>query len=502
MHGYAQPRMADDPSPPVRVRFAPSPTGALHLGSALVAVANAAFARARGGSLVLRIDDTDQSRSREEDTLELLRMMRWLGLRWDEGPIYQRDRAVVHQEALARLDADGRAYPCFCGTARLEALREEQLRSGQPPRYDGRCRAIEPERAAAAVADGAHNVVRFVVDPERAVVIDDLVHGTVTIPAGAYGDPILRRADGSAGYLLASVVDDIDLGITHVVRGEDHLSNTARQVQLFEALGAPELPRFAHLPLLRDADGGKLSKRDPLGTLDELVDEGFLPRTVRRYLTELLGHGAVDLVDPAGEPQRFFLDQVQTGAPRVDRARLESLGREDMSRLTVEELLDGTGVEQTDVNAPIVRELAEGAPSRVVLRGELRLVLDGPGLGDLPLVLRIATPDADSLAAADAALDLVVEQLRLELDAGPQAGFDTIWASPFLARCREVAAERGMGARELLRPLRVALTGTIGGPSLELVLTAIGGREALRRVHLARIVIDELLAGGERAAGG
>ncbi|MCW2928125.1 MAG: gltX 2, partial [Thermoleophilia bacterium] len=322
----------------------------------------------------------------------------------------------------------------------------------------------------------------------------------VVVPAGSFGDPVLCRADGSAGYLLASVVDDVDLAITHVVRGEDHLTNTARQLLIFEALEAAP-PAFAHLPLLRDSDGRKLSKRDPLGTLDELVDEAFLPVTVRRYLAELLGQGAVDLTPPDGTAVALRLERVPTGAPKVDRARLESLGREDMANVPLEELLDGTLVDLTDGLAPLVAELAASAPTRVALRGELRLVLDGPGAGDLPHVLAIVLPGREELQRADAVLQLAVAELRA--DPASVGGADTgpVWAAPFLARYRATGAEQGFGTRDAMRPLRVALTGTSGGPSLELVLGAIGAREALRRVQLALLVLEEELSGNQAVDG-
>ncbi len=475
------------PSSPVRVRFAPSPTGAMHLGSALVALANAAYARATGGTLVLRIDDTDRSRSREEDTHELLRLLRWMGADWDEGPVLQHERRATYDAALDRLVEAGAAYPCFCGEARLAQLRADQQRAGQPPRYDGRCRAIDREEAARSVAQGAPHVLRFAVAEGRDVEFDDLVHGRVAMPGGSFGDPILCRADGSPGYLLASVVDDIDLGITHVVRGEDHLPNTARQLLLFEALGAPALPAFAHLPLLRDDEGRKLSKRDPLGTLDELADEGFLPVTVRRYLAELLGQGPVDLL--GNDAPAFRLDLVPTGAPRVDRARLESLGRDDMAALDTHALLEGSMLVPSPASEPIVRELAAGSHSRVALRGELRLVFDGPGPADLPHVLRIFAPDAAALDDTDRALALVADELRATLATGD---LPATWASTFLAAARSSAKELGLGPRDLLRPLRIALTGTTGGPGMDLILTAIGAPEALRRVHQARASVDEL----------
>lgn len=482
------------------MRFAPSPTGAMHLGSALVAVANAAVARAGGGSVVLRIDDTDASRSRQEDTLELLRLLRWLDIDWDEGPIYQHQRARDYREALDLLLDRGNAYPCFCGHARLVQLRAEQEQAGMPPRYDGRCRTLDPSEAEAAIADGAPHVLRFAVPDARDVSFVDLVHGQVVVPAGSFGDPVLVRSDATAGYLFASVVDDIALGINHVIRGEDHLTNTARHVLLFEALDATRIPTFAHLPLLRDTEGRKLSKRDPLGTLDALADEGFLPTTVRRYLCELLGQGANDLLADDEPPRPFLFDRVPTGAPKVDRARLESLGREDMARLDAKTLLEGSGVPATVQNDALVREIAASTPSRVALRGELRLVFDGPGEGDLPHVLHVVAPEPAMLHAYDAALALAVEQLRIELATGADAGQDTVWASPFIARLRAAGAELGMGPRDLLRPLRVALTGTTDGPALDMVLTAIGARDALRRVHLARLVIDEL-RGNEAVVG-
>lgn len=470
----------------------------MHLGSALAALANAAFARSTSGSLVLRIDDTDRSRSSDEDTYELLRLLRWLEVEWDEGPIHQHDRAPLYREALDRLIDTGTAYPCFCGAARLAELRADQERAGLPPRYDGRCRALDREEAERSVAEGAPHVLRFAVREGRDVVLDDLVHGRVVVPAGSFGDPVLCRADGSAGYLLASVADDIDMGITHVVRGEDHLPNAARQMLLFEALDAPFMPTFAHLPLLRDSEGRKLSKRDPLGTLDELADEGFLAVTVRRYLAELLGQQAIDLL---GDRVDFRLDRVPTGAPRVDRTRLESLGREDMAVLDQASLLEGTNVEPTPEREPIVLELAAASPSRVALRGELRLVFDGPAPGDLPHVLNIVAADGAALTAVDDALELAIAELRHEIAAGPEAGVDGIWAAPFLARLRATGAARGMGTRDVLRPLRIALTGTTNGPGLDLVLTAIGAREALRRVHLAGTVIDELHGGNHAVVG-
>lgn len=497
--------MVRSPSEPqVRVRFAPSPTGAMHLGSALVALANASIARSTGGTFVLRIDDTDAVRSRDGDVADLLRLVAWFGIEWDEGPIRQSERAAAYRGALDTLLKAGDAYPCFCGDAQLAELRAAQERAGEPPRYDGRCRVLGPDEVAASVEAGAPHVLRFAVDASRDVAIEDLVRGRVVVPAGSFGDPVLCRADGSAGYLLASVVDDVELAITHVVRGEDHFTNTARQLPLFAALGATSPPKFAHLPLLRDDSGRKLSKRDAMGTLDAFVDEGFLPSTVRRYLAELLGQGAIDLLPSSGHVPEFRFDHVSTGAPRVDRARLESLGRADMAQLDVRELVAGSSVVVDAALEPVLRELAAASPSRVALLGELRLVLDGPGAGDLPHVLAVVAPDDTSLEAMGAALELAVALLRDEVgnEATTRVSRDIAWASVFVARLREEATRSGLGgARAVLRPLRVALTGTTNGPALDLVLAAVGEREALRRVHFARFAIDEMRGGNEGERG-
>lgn len=474
-----------------RVRFAPSPTGALHLGSAFVALANAAFARAGSGTLVLRIDDTDQSRSRDEDVDDLLRLLRWLGIDWDEGPIYQSTRSDLYRGAVEQLMDRGMVYPCFCGTTRLDELRSEQIAAGQPPRYDGRCRLLEKSEAAKLVDDGAPHVVRFAVPSGRDVTFSDLVHGQTTVPEGSFGDPILYRSDGSVGYLFASVVDDIDLKISHVIRGEDHLSNTARQILLFEALGADYTPRFAHLPLLRSTAGRKLSKRDPLGTLDELADEAFLPVSVRRYLAELLGCGAVDLLSSQDNESKvsFGLSLVPAGSsPRVDRVRLESLGREDMTRMPISELLAPFSGLSDELAGPLVRELAQSSASMLSLRGELRLVVDGPGPGDLVLLAPLVLPDEGARVSAVKALDICIKRIRENLQ---KTVLESAWESAFITRIREDAANEGMKPAQLLKPLRLALTGKTSGPGLDLILATIGANEALRRLHVATMVLGE-----------
>lgn len=472
--------------PPVRVRFAPSPTGSLHLGSALVALANAAHARAgAGGTLVLRIDDTDMERSSTVYEHALVRLLGWLGIEWDEGPFNQSERLDTYASAIDALLTTGAAYPCFCSPERLEELQEEQRRAGEPPRYDGRCLALDPSEASAAVNAGAPHVLRMRTPDEGDITFLDLVRGQVRIPARAFGDPVLCRTDGSPGYLLASVVDDLEFDITHIIRGEDHLVNTAKQLLLMRALGATtDEPRFAHLPLLRDEDGRKLSKRSPLGTLDELADAGYLARSVRRYLAELLGQYATDLLEP-GAP--FDLTRVPIGAPRVDRDRLDSIAREDMASIDVEPVIATLGVPAHPALIALTRELAPDCTTVIELRGELQRIVDGPGTEDLPIILGELFGAGDAVRRAGDALGVALEMLRAAGDGAEGAELQRV--------IRASGADAGFKAPEILRPVRAALSGSTGGPPLGMLIDAIGTVEAIGRVHRARRSIERIVGG-------
>ena len=271
---------------PVRVRFAPSPTGKLHVGGARTAIFNWAFARANGGTFILRIDDTDPTRSTEENTQIILRAMRWLGLDWDEGPgvggdfgpYAQTERLDIYRAAAQRLWDEGRAYPCFCTPEQLAADREAARARKDPFQgYQRRCRDLDPDEARRRIDAGEPYVLRIKVPEGRGdVVIHDAVHGDVTFDAKELDDFVIFRSDGTPTYNFATVVDDAAMGITHVIRGDDHLSNTPRQVMVYEALGAP-VPTFAHISMILGADGKKLSKRHGATSVEEYRDAGFLP---------------------------------------------------------------------------------------------------------------------------------------------------------------------------------------------------------------------------------
>ena len=288
----------------MRVRFAPSPTGTLHIGSARTALYNFLFARHTGGSFVLRIDDTDAARSDAALEESIMADLRWLGLTWDEGPdvggpsgpYRQSERLERHRTAADELLAAGLAYRCFCPEERLEELRREALAAGHTPRYDRRCLALPAEEVSHRLDAGEPAAVRFKV-PAGEVVVDDLIRGPVVIGADALSDPIIVRSDGVAGYNFATVVDDLAMGITHVIRGDDHLTNTARQQLLFEALGGP-VPRWAHHSMVLGPDGGKLSKRHGATAVGDYRELGYLPEAIVNYLA-LLGwsHGEDEVLD-------------------------------------------------------------------------------------------------------------------------------------------------------------------------------------------------------------
>ncbi|NLO27831.1 MAG: glutamate--tRNA ligase [Actinobacteria bacterium] len=320
----------------VRVRFAPSPTGALHVGGARTAVYNWAFARRNGGAFILRIDDTDPGRSTAENTAQILRSLEWLGLDWDEGPgvdgsfgpYFQAERADNYHAALERMKADGSAYPCFCSPAELEAKRAS-VRAGEAEGvsggYDRACRRLDAATTAARIAAGEPHVWRLAVPEGRGdIVVPDAVRGDTVFPATAMDDYVLVRGDGTPTYNFATVVDDADMQITHVIRGDDHLSNTPRQILVYEALQRP-VPVFAHLSMIWGSDGKKLSKRHGATSVEAFRDEGYLPEALLNYLA-LLGwslDGETTIVPPEVLKAEFSLERISMSPAVFDFEKLE-----------------------------------------------------------------------------------------------------------------------------------------------------------------------------------
>ena len=312
---------------PVRVRFAPSPTGKLHIGGARTAIYNWAFARATGGTFVLRIEDTDPERSTEENTQIILRALKWMGLDWDEGPevggpcgpYFQTQRTDTYEAALQKLIDAGAAYPCFCTKEELDAKREAAEKTeGGYAGYGRTCRAIPADEASARIAAGEPHVWRLKVpDDHGPVTFKDAVYGDMSFPIDVMDDMILRRTDGTFTYNFAVVCDDVNMAITHVIRGDDHLSNTPRQVLIYEALGA-EVPLFAHLSMILGPDGKKLSKRHGATNVEEYRDRGYLPDALVNFLA-LLGwslDGETTIIPPAELCRTFSLDRITPSSTR------------------------------------------------------------------------------------------------------------------------------------------------------------------------------------------
>ena len=334
---------------PVRVRFAPSPTGKLHVGGARTAIYNWAFARANDGVFILRIDDTDPERSTEENTQIILRAMRWLGLDWDEGPevggdfgpYFLTERAEMYRAAARRLWDEGKAYPCFCTPEQLAAV----MRRPRAPRTPSRATsaaAAPTQRRLGRIDAGEPNVLRIKVPEDRGdVVVRDAVHGDVTFAARELDDFVIQRTDGTPTYNFATVVDDAAMGITHVIRGDDHLSNTPRQVIVYEALGAP-VPTFAHISMILGADGKKLSKRHGATNVEEYRDAGYLSDAFVNYLA-LLGwslDGETTIIPRDVLAREFSLDHVSKNPATFDPAKLDWIQAEYIRSMSDREFAD------------------------------------------------------------------------------------------------------------------------------------------------------------------
>ncbi|MGM3309098.1 glutamate--tRNA ligase [Anabaena sp. WFMT] len=331
----------------VRVRIAPSPTGNLHIGTARTAVFNYLFARHHGGKFILRIEDTDLERSRPEYTDNILSGLRWLGLNWDEGPFFQSQRLHLYREAVEKLLEQGLAYRCYTTSEELDALREAQKARNEAPRYDNRHRNLTPEQRAAFEAEGRSAVIRFKIDDGREIVWNDLVRGQMSWRGSDLGgDMVIARASaegiGQPLYNFVVVVDDIDMQITHVIRGEDHIANTAKQILLYEALGA-KIPEFAHTPLILNQEGRKLSKRDGVTSISDFEKMGFTAEGLVNYMT-LLGWSAPDSTQEIftleAAAKEFTFERVNKAGAKFDWDKLDWLNSQYVHNIPVDKLTD------------------------------------------------------------------------------------------------------------------------------------------------------------------
>jgi len=454
----------------VVTRFAPSPTGFLHIGGARTALFNWLYARKHGGKMLLRIEDTDRERSTEPAIRAILDGLSWLGLDWNGDAIYQFSRAERHREVVESLLASGRAYRCYAGPQELEEMREAARREGRPLRYDGRWRDRDPSEAPA----GVKPVIRLRAPNEGETVIEDHVQGRVVWQNKDLDDLVLLRSDGNPTYMLAVVVDDHDMGVTHVIRGDDHLNNAFRQLAIIRAMGWPE-PVYAHVPLIHGPDGAKLSKRHGALGVDSYRDElGYLPEAVDNYLLRLgWGHGDDEIISREQAIEWFDLDHVGKSPSRFDFKKLENLNGH-----YIREADDGR---LTDLVAPRLA-IAESEKT-LLLRAMPELKTRANTLDQLADGARFLFAKRPLDIEEGAAALLTTEARAILARAHSALAALADWEPASLeASIREVAESEGVKLGKLAQPLRAALTGRTTSPGIFDVLELLGREESLARI--------------------
>ncbi len=450
------------------LRFAPSPTGMLHIGGARTALFNWLYARHTGGTFLLRIEDTDRERSTPEAVAAILNGLEWLGLNWDGQTVYQFARAGRHRQVAEQLLAEGKAYRCFATAEELEEMRNKARAEGKPPRYDGRWRDRDPGEAPA----GAPYVIRLRAPQTGETIVRDVVQGDVRFGNEQLDDMVLLRSDGTPTYMLAVVVDDFDMDVTHVIRGDDHLNNAARQLQIIHAMGWPE-PVYGHLPLIHGPDGAKLSKRHGALAVEAYRDMGYLPETMRNYLLRLgWSHGDDEIIPTAKAIEWFNLENIGRSPARLDFKKLDNL------------------------NAHYIRAMDDAALANEVARtralsatAKTRLIAAMPGLKERAKTLVELGEAAEFLftdgprQADEAAAKNLGPEARATIARVLPAFEATDWSGPALeAAARAFADAGGMKLGQVAQPLRAALTGKAASPPLFDMMVVLGREESLVRL--------------------
>lgn len=459
---------------PVIVRFAPSPTGYLHIGSARTALFNWLFARHHGGKMLLRIEDTDRARSTQDAVEAIYKGLEWLEITWDETPVHQFERTERHVQVAQELLAKGMAYYCYCTPEELESMREEARAKGSPPRYDGRWR----DRSAQEAPTDIKPVIRFKSPQEGETIIHDLVQGEVRVSHGQLDDLILLRADGTPTFNLSVVVDDHDMGITHVIRGDDHLTNMFRQFQIYKAMGW-EIPHFAHIPLIHGSDGAKLSKRHGALGVEAYREMGFVPSALRNYLVRLgWSHGDAEIISTEQAIQWFDLDHVGKSPARFDFVKLTNLNghylREMDNDILVSLLIPFIDQKGLHVNAE-ARDLLCRGMNGLKQRAKTMVELTESSL--FYIAPQPLEEDAQKILNEEGLSLLTL--LEGHLSALP----DISWTENQLENyAREIAEEKDIKLGKLAQPLRAALTGKTVSPSVFEIMHVLGKNKTLERV--------------------
>lgn len=464
----------------VITRFAPSPTGFLHIGGARTALFNWLYARGHQGKMLLRIEDTDRARSTDDAIQAIIDGLKWLELDWDEDVIYQHARANAHREAVERLLAEGKAYRCYSSPEELAEMRENARRQGQPPVYDGRWRDRDPSDAPS----GIRPAIRLKTPRDGETVIDDKVQGKVTIANRDLDDLVLLRSDGSPTYMLSVVVDDHEAGITHIIRGDDHLTNAARQTQIYAALGWG-VPIFAHVPLIHGPDGAKLSKRHGALGVEAYREMGYLPQALRNYLVRLgWSHGDDEIISMEQMIEWFDLDAIGRSPARFDFAKLENLNGH-----YIRERADADLVADLKSIMPLVKQEQRFEPLPNDTQWE-RIEAAMPHLKERAKTL-LDLVDGARFLVAERPLSLE-EKARAIIEDGGRATLSGLlpalegvasWeADAIEAAIRDYAVSTGLKLGQVAQPLRAALTGRATSPGIFDVLVLLGRDESLARL--------------------
>ena len=457
-----------------RVRFAPSPTGSLHVGGARTALYNLLFARREKGTFLLRIEDTDVERSREELSSQILSAMDWLGLPYDEGPYYQSQRYDLYRAQVERLLSEGKAYRAFESPEELEADRKKAESEGRAYRYSRAARQIPPEEAERRARGGERNVVRLKM-PEETIVVDDLIRGRVEFPAEALDDFVLVRSDGHPLYHFCVVVDDADMRITHVIRGDDHLANTPKHVALFRAVGAP-IPKFAHLGMILGTDKKKLSKRHGAAAVEEWRDQGILPEALVNFLA-LLGWSPGEdreILSMEEMEREFSLDRVGASPSVFDPEKLLWMNAQYIARFPAEEIL-----------ARSIPHALGGVPDRDTALRAIELHRTRVRrTTEVARALGIYARDPEQYEPEGMKKQIKPETPALLEKLSARYETVTDWKAETLEKeLRAVAEESGVSAGKLIHPTRLALTGTTVGAPLFDVVALLGKETSLRRLN-------------------
>lgn len=454
----------------LRVRFAPSPTGYLHVGGARTALFNWLLARKQGGTFILRIEDTDVERSTKESVDAILQGMQWLGLEWDEGPYYQSDNFELYKEFVRKLQDEGKAYKCYCSADELESKRELAMKEGRKPKYDGTCRerADQPD---------APHVVRFRAPQGGEVAFDDLIKGRIAFPAEELDDLVIQRTDGTPTYNFCVVIDDASMRITTVIRGDDHVNNTPRQIQLYQALGFP-VPQFAHVPMILGADKARLSKRHGATSVIAYRDMGFLPEALLNYLVRLgWSHGDDEIFSLDEMIQKFDVNNVGRSASVFNTEKLLWLNAHYIKNCDTERLADLllphlSKREVTTLGGPdlmlVVRTLQERAQTLEEMAERAVFYYNAPQEYDEAAMAKF---EKEHLLAVFA---VVAEKLAVSTATDP-GGIDALF--------KGICSEHGWKMPQVGQPVRIALSGGTQAPGIGEIINVLGMEEAVRRIH-------------------